>query len=299
MAGNGFAKAEIEANGNGNGNGNAAASLLPSFFVVGPPRTATTWLYAVLNQCAWLSYPTKETRFFDKHFDRGLVWYQSHYQRNGHGRTIGEIAPTYFASPEARERIFRLIPHAKVICTFRNPVDRIVSLYRLKRAYGLIPWDFAEALARDPELVESSRYATYLKAWISTFGNSQVLVSIQEEIDRDPQSYLDKLADFVGLPRIKLLPAHLRRILTCDTMTEPRHYYWTRAATILAEWSKAQGWDSIVAAGKRMGALKLFVGGGTPFPQISSSQKADLRDRFRPEVEELETLLQRDLAAWK
>jgi hypothetical protein len=92
----------------------------------------------VLSQCAWLSHPTKETRFFDKHFDRGLAWYRSHYHRATGARVIGEVAPTYFASPQARERIARLIPHAKIVCTFRNPVDRVISLYRLKRAYGFL-----------------------------------------------------------------------------------------------------------------------------------------------------------------
>jgi hypothetical protein len=286
--------------GNGNGaNGNGTKSGLPSFFVVGPPRTATTWLYAVLSECAWLSYPTKETRFFDKHFDRGLDWYQSHYRKVRVGRAMGEVAPTYFASPEARERIARLIPHAKVVCTFRHPVDRVISLYRLKRAYGLIPWDFEEALACDPELLESSRYATHLKGWRSSFGDSHVLVTLQEDIESDPQDYLDKLADFVGLARVKLLPSHLHRMLAGESLSEPRHYYWTRAAALLAEWSKAQGLDSLVAAGKRWGALKLFIGGGAQFAEISSTQRAKLRHLFRPEVEELEVLLNRDLSAWK
>lgn len=56
-------------------NENGAASGLPSFFFDGPPRTATTWLHAVLSECAWLSYPTKETHFFDRHFDRRLAWF--------------------------------------------------------------------------------------------------------------------------------------------------------------------------------------------------------------------------------
>lgn len=280
-------------------NGNGAASRLPSFFLVGPPRTATTWLYAVLSECAWLSCPTKETRFFDKHFDRGLAWYQSHYRRVHEGRTIGEVAPTYFASPLARERIARLIPDAKVVCTFRNPVDRVVSLYRLKRAYAMIPWDFEEALARDPELIESSRYATHLKAWRKTFGESQVLVTLQEDIQYDAQAYLDKLTDFIGIAQLKLLPSHLERILNSDAMTEPRHYYWTRAAVLVAEWSKAQGLNSLVDVVKRFGALKLFVGGGTPFAELSSRLQTRLRALFRPEVEELENMLHRDLSAWK
>ena len=94
----------------GNGLGKTVPAL-PSFFIIGPPRTGTSWLHNILSQKAWLSHPTKETRFFDRHFDRGLHWYKSHYRKANGGRTIGEVAPTYFASSEARERIARLIPY--------------------------------------------------------------------------------------------------------------------------------------------------------------------------------------------
>jgi hypothetical protein len=272
---------------------------LPSFFIVGPPRTGTSWLHNVLSQCAWLSHPTKETRFFDKHFDRGLGWYRSHYRRAAGERAIGEVAPTYFASSEARERISTLIPRAKIVCTFRNPVDRIVSLYRLKRAYGLIPWSLEEALTRDPELMESSRYAEHLKAWRKMFGSAQVLATLHDDIQTDPQGYLNRLVDFIGVRRIKLVPSQVRRVLTSEDMTEPRHYYLTRGAAMMADWAKKQRLDSVVSTAKRIGAMKLFVGGGKPFEDLSRHQKDRLREQLRPEVDALEDLLNRDLSAWK
>lgn len=292
MPGNGIAK---EAGTNGNG----IVPALPSFFIIGPPRTGTSWLQTVLSECAWLSSPTKETRFFDKHFDRGLHWYSAHYRKVADGRAIGEVAPTYFASAEARERIARLIPHAKIVCTFRNPVDRIISLYRLKRAYGWISWNFEDALTRDPELMESSRYVTHLKEWITTFGTSQVMATVHDDIEADPQAYLDKVVDFVGAPRVKLEPAQVRRVLASEELTKPRHYYWTRGGLLMAEWAKRKRLDSVVSAAKRLGALKLFVGGGEVFGEFTPAQRVRLRELFRPEVEALETMLNRDFSAWK
>lgn len=280
-------------------NGNGATDRLPSFFVIGPPRTGTSWLHEVLSKYATLSHPTKETRFFDKHFDRGLEWYGSHYRKIAQGKPVGEVAPTYFASPEARERIAKLVPDAKIVCTFRNPVDRVLSLYRLKRAYGFIPWNFEEALERDPELMESSRYAAHLKEWQKTFGTAQILATTHDDMQNDPQGYLDRLVAFLGLPRIMLIPGHNRRVLTSEDMTEPRNYYLTRGAIMLAEWSRAQRLDTIVAAAKKFGALKLFIGGGPPFPEVPIAQRAKLRALFRPDVDELEGILNRDLSAWK
>jgi hypothetical protein len=280
-------------------NGHSLRSALPSFFVIGPPRTGTTWLHSLLSECAWLPYPTKETRYFDKHFDRGLVWYTSHYRKTATDRKIGEVAPTYFASSKACARIARLIPHAKVVCTFRNPVDRVWSLYRLKRAYGMIRWNFDDALVRDPELMESSRYAFHLKEWTQAFGSEQVMVTVHDDIQADPQSYLDKLVDFIGVPRVKLLTADKPQVLTSANMTEPRSYYWTRGATLLAEWSKARRLDSLVAAAKKWGALNVFLGGGPSFVELSSGQRKRLRELFRPEIDLLEAMLNRDLSAWK
>ena len=272
---------------------------LPSFFVIGPPRTGTSWLHSVLRQRAWLSDPTKETRFFDRHFDRGLAWYRSHYRRADAGRRIGEVAPTYFASPEARMRIAQLMPEARIVCTFRNPVDRVLSLYRLKRAYGLIPWSFEEALGKDPELMESSRYGTHFKAWLRAFGNAQVMATVYEDMLSDPQAYLDRLTDFVDVPRMKLAPQQAKRVLASESMTEPRSYRLTRGAAMLSEWARARRLDVVVARAKGMGLIKFFVGGGPVFPPIALATRETLYESFRPEVEKLEELLQRDLSAWK
>ena len=113
-----------------------SALCMPSFFVIGPPRTGTSWLHEVLNQHTVLPTVSKETRFFDSHFRRGFRWYSSHFHQHRAGQPIGEIAPTYFASSDARERISRLPSVARVICIFRNPVERILSLYRSSAQSG-------------------------------------------------------------------------------------------------------------------------------------------------------------------
>jgi len=276
-----------------------SSPALPSFFVIGPPRTGTTWLHGLLSECALLPHPTKETRFFDQHFERGLKWYVAHYGEAETDRKIGEVAPTYFASSKACERIAQLIPRAKVVCTFRNPVDRVWSLYRLKRAYGMIRWNFDEALVRDPELMESSRYAFHLQEWMKTFGSDQILVTVHDDIAADPQSYLDKLVDFIGVPRMTLPAAHKPGLLSSANMTEPRNYFWTRGATLLAEWAKTRRLDSLVSAAKKWGTMNLFLGGGSAFAELSSGQRTRLRKLFRPEIELLEGMLNRDLSHWK
>jgi hypothetical protein len=272
---------------------------LPSFFIVGPPRTGTSWLHEVIGKRALLPSPAKETRFFDNHFDRGFAWYQSHFPKGRSGRRMGEVAPTYFASAAARQRISQYLPGAKVVCVFRNPVERLVSLYRLKRAYGMIPWNFEQALSHDPELLESSRYVSNLKAWQQELGAEQVLPMVYDDLRSQPQNFLDVVADFVGIPRLLLSENQIGYIHSSELLTHPRDFRRTRQATLMADWFKARQLDSFVSAVKRTPLVRLVLGGGAAFTELPPETKQVLYQRFLPEVEKLEELLNRDLSGWK
>jgi hypothetical protein len=163
----------------------------------------------------------------------------------------------------------------------------------------MIPWTFEEALVNDSELMESSRYASHLKTWQNAVGKGRVLATLYEDLRQNPQAYVDTLADFIGLPRFTLASSDLRRVHASESMTHPRSYYRTRGATFMADWFKARRLDGIVSAIKSSPLIKLFLGGGPPFAQISPEIRARLYELFRPEIEELEVLLNRDLSAWK
>jgi sulfotransferase family protein len=272
---------------------------LPTFFIVGPPRTGTTWLHEVLKDRAVLPSSIKETRFFDHHFHRGIDWYRAHYPTATTGRQMGEIAPTYFASNAARERIAKVIPEAQIVCVFRNPVERVLSLYRLKRAYGMIPWNFDQAVLLDPELLESGRYATKLKAWQEAFGLDQVLATLYDDLRDRPQTYMDRVSDFIGIARFELTEPQRAFVNGSESMTHPRNYNRTRSAVLAADWFKARRLGRLVARLKKSPLHKLFLGGGPPFAELSSEISHRICEIFRPEVEELETILNRDLSAWK
>lgn len=267
--------------------------------MIGPPRTGTSWLYEILRKRTVLPILTKETRFFDAYFDRGIKWYQAHYPAaTGEGPT-GEIAPTYFASPAARQRIREMLPHARIICAFRNPVDRVFSLYRVKRAYGMIPWSFEDALTLDPELIESSRYATYLKAWIEAFGAERVLPTLYDDLRDSPQQYINAIADFIEIPRFQLSAAEIRSVHSSESMTHPRCYFRTRSATRVADWLKARHFGPVVSAVKKTRVSKFFLGGGPSFGTLSQQVSRRVQELFLREVEQLEQMLRRDLSAWK
>jgi hypothetical protein len=277
----------------------AQARTLPGFVVLGPPRTGTTWLYDVLNSRALLPCPTKETRFFDLHFERGIDWYLDHFPKNPQKLAVGEIAPTYFASPEACARILSVVPDARLVIIFRNPVQRLVSLYRLKRAYGLHAWSFEEALQNDPELLGSSLYASHLKMWQSSFAEEQLSINFFEDLTANPQGFVDRICRFVGIPEFTLKESERKQVFSSTKMTEPRNFVATRTALAVADWCKARKLDRLVQHVRNSQVFKLLIGGGAPFTPLPGEVLERVHDRLLPEVEELERLTGRDLTAWK
>ena len=274
------------------------SSQLPSFFVVGPPRTGTSWIYRALQRHANLPSPTKETRFFDCHFQRGLRWYLRHFPVLDPQRPTGEIAPTYFASSQAREAIAQTVPNAKLIFIFRDPLQRLVSLYRLKRAYGLLDCSFEEALAADPELLASSSYATYLQSWQQAFPRKQMLITLYEDLRNSPQTYIDRLLNFLDLPASPLTDAELKYVHSSERLTEPRNFLVTQTATRMADWCKARNLDHIVAVVRTSRVMNMLLGGGRPFPEVSNSARERIGEMLQPEIETLEQMIGRDLSMW-
>lgn len=272
---------------------------LPSFFVIGPPRTGTTWLHEVLGRRVQLPTIIKESRFFDLHYHRGWRWYRGHYPKLSAHRIAGEIAPTYFASAAARKRIARLLPAVKAICIFREPVERVESLYRAKCAYGVARGSFEEAVLRDPELLESGRYATHLKAWQNAIGKDQVLALLYDDLCERPQGVLDTIAHFIGVPPFVAAPSEIRRVGSSAGMTFPRHPHLTRALLRLANCCRRRRLLRMVGLVRNSALRRVCLGGGPPFSPISGSTRTRLYEFFRPEVEELEIVLNVDLARWK
>ena len=273
-------------------------SQLPSFFVVGPPRTGTSWIHQVLRGRANLPGPTKETRFFDCHFHRGVDWYIKHFPTVCPERPTGEVAPTYFSSAAARKGIAQTVPDAKLVFIFRNPVQRIVSHYRVKRAYGLIRCDLEEALRTDAELLASTQYATHLQEWQKCFPKSQILTTLYDDLYESPQRYMDRMFAFLNIPGGKLTAGELSVVHSSERMTQPRNFAVTRTATAVADWCKARNLDNLVAMVRNSQLMGAFLGGGAPLPQLSRYARSRISEMCRPEVEKLQRLIGRDLSMW-
>jgi hypothetical protein len=109
----------------------------------------------------------------------------------------------------------------------------------------------------------------------------------------------DALADVVGMPRFALTEPETEYAFASGNMTLPRSYHLARSASLTAAWCKARRLHPLVWLVKSSPLKKLFLGGGPRFTKLPQEVAVRLYEKFRPEVEELEALLNRDLSAWK
>ena len=272
---------------------------LPDVIGVGPSRTGSTWLYNVLRDAVDMPAGAKDTHFFHNFYDKGIEWYADHFRYATGERKIVEICPGAFFREQTPERIKIHIPKCKIFATIRNPVDRIYSVYKLQRHYGVIRKPLDEMLKVFPTLGGGNRYASYLRTWFEIFGRENVLVTNFDELRTEPQKYLNRVTDFMGVERIAL---STRRDLSDDANSfarAPKSRNLARRAFTVLTWLNRHQAYGVVEALDRAGVWEFCQGRGELFPQLSSDQEARLRERYMPEVEALEDLLRIDLSAWK
>jgi len=278
----------------------SADTRLPDFIAIGPPRTGTTWLYRALGGHVGLPRDTKETDFFSTHYAKGMDWYLAFFRDCAPGLPMGEISPNYFAAPETPERIAKHIPQCRVICTLRDPVDRLYSFYRLMRHNGWTRATMEELAESATPATEGSRYAHYLARWRERFGPERVLVVLYDDLETAPQRFLDTICAFIGIAPIALEGSPLLGKRVNSVTRGPRIALLAEQAWRLRRWletRKAGG--AAIAMLRKAGVWRFSFRGGGEFGPLDPALDRRLRERFRPEVDALEKMIGRDLSAWK
>ena len=181
-----------------------AIKKLPHFIIVGSMKSATTTIYEQLKSLDGIFMPElKEPNFFSDQdqYDLGMDWYQLLFAGANEGDIIGEASTHYTKLPtfdKTVDRIYGVVPDAKIIYIMRHPVDRLVSQYIHEWTCKKISCDIEKAIERHPELIEYSCYFYQIKPYIDRFGLENVLPVFFERIKDDPESELERISHFIG-----------------------------------------------------------------------------------------------------
>ncbi len=274
----------------------------PTFLGIGVPRSGTTWLHEILQSHPEVYVPKyrKEIRFFDENYDRGVDWYKKFFPSDMHAnkyRAIGEISPFYLYYDDCIDRILKIPSITKLILILRNPVDRTYSYYGCLVRDGKYVGSFEDCMIQHPEIIQQSFYSGYLEKYLHHFAKEQLLVLIYEQtIASSISKTKDRLANFLGIDVERFPPsAGLARVNTSGIPNAHSAYlFFDKIAWRL----KDMDLDCIVSWSKKLGIKRLF-GKKHSLPQMKEEIQQYLSELYKPDIQELELLLETDLDCWK
>ncbi len=182
------------------------APRLPSFFIIGAMKSATSTLH---NQLAvqpniFMSTP-KEPNFFsdDAMYAQGIDWYQALFGTAKATDICGESSTHYSKLPDYPKTIARLkllIPQPKFIYVMRHPIERLVSHYIHLWSESVVSCDINQAIDSNPELINYSCYGRQLAPYLETFGAASVLPVFFQALKYQPAQTLERVGEFIGAP---------------------------------------------------------------------------------------------------
>lgn len=181
----------------------------PNFFIVGAPRSGTTALYNYLNEIPEIFMsPVKEPGYFIPNDFRGFSkeTYLDLFQNVKNETVIGEASAGYLANEEVPHIIKKQIPHAKIIITLRDPIQRTFSHYLNRVRTGDIDMPIENAMKKilsgegDEQferLIKTSQYYEQVERYFEVFGRDKVLILIFEETVKDVKNTIKTILEFL------------------------------------------------------------------------------------------------------
>lgn len=268
------------------------------FVAVGPQRTGSTWLHEVLKDHPSIDLPIaiKETMFFDRYYHKGNSWLLSQFKNPDKDRLLGEVAPSYFGSKDALERIKSDHPSCKIIINVRNPVENAYSMYLHEHSKGRVQGTLADVIANNPERLRTGSYAEWIPLWQSAFGKDNVCLVWMAQIRTNPRMAHSTICEFLGVSTDHY-PETLG-VKQINTAKVARFPQLTKFGMSIYQLLKEYRLHSIINFCKRIHLDKITFGVGKK-PEISHTDYQTLVDLYSAEFNFLEQLSGQNLSAWR
>lgn len=291
----------------------------PDFIIAGAPKCGTTamWRYLGAHPDVFMA-PRKDLHYFGQ----DLAWqhaprpseaeYLAHFADAGEALRVGEASVWYLYSARAAEEMCAFNPDMRVVLGLRDPVDAVYSLHAqlLRNRLGDEDIsDFAEALAAEPDRLEGRRlpkgtplpsalyyrqavrFGTQVARYQAVLGPDQVHVVLLEDWRQAPEQTWQGLCAFLELD-----PHHQPDFRVVNTNKAVR----SEGLRSLIRRTPAGLKDAIPlgARAKLRKSLRSLNAKKAQRAPMDPDLAAQLRREFRPEVEHLAALIDRDLGHW-
>lgn len=274
---------------------------LPDFICVGASKTGTNTLFQCLSEHPQICMPKhlKGLRFFDQFYERGLTWYTSFFTHCDKDSLKGEISETYLSNKLVPERIFKNLPEAKIIMTFRNPYSRTFSDYLQLTRLGKIRGSFDQAVLNYDNLIFDSLYFEHMQNYLKFFPRNNILIMFFEELQENPLQFVKDIYTFLDIDS-SFLPKSLYNYSNVTTM--PRSRFFSRFSYSLYWFLRKKNMLSLISFAKQNSLVRKLLFKAPEKDRVENIQettKEYLYNHFQPEIDKLSHFLEKDLSHWK
>ncbi|HTM10498.1 MAG TPA: sulfotransferase [Verrucomicrobiae bacterium] len=280
------------------------AERWPNFFIVGAPRAGTTSLYYYLKAAPGVFMsPVKEPHYFAVTLKALLNpsaanpdatqliherrEYLKLFQKVKDEVAVGEASPSYLWDTAAPRLIHEVVPHARIIMSLRDPVDRAFSHYLMHVREGVERLPFEEVV-EGTSYIEPGLYAAQVQRYVDIFGADQVKILIFEEFIGDVEAAVTDILKFLGVNgrvSYRLKTPH-------NSFAVPRGNLAKRIAASRGIRLTAR---SLLPSGIRGVLRRKLLYKKVPKPPLPHAVAAALADIYREDVKALEKILGRSL----
>jgi hypothetical protein len=288
----------------------------PNFFLIGAAKSGTTTLHEYLSKHSDIFFPKmKELHFFDvdENYKKGDEWYLSEYFSGASSYYIrGESTPAYLAKYELvatrMRKMFAEVENPKFVVILRDPAARAWSHYLHRVRVAVEDQSFEKALELEKErLAENSEdwcgyysdglYCRQLEYWFSIFGKESFHVILTEDLKNNTEETVENIYNFLKIPEqgVKVLATNK------NVASRPRNYFLMNLVSKPNSFKNLVKWfipkkvrPSVILSLRK---LLLVPYDKQPTPEASTMQ--NLKQKYIPEIEALEKLIDRDLSLWK
>lgn len=242
--------------------------------------------------------------------------YLALFESASEGSVCGTATTWKVFSKEAPSRIKEFEPNAKIVIMLRPPVTWMRSWHHDLLRHGYEDQvDFGQALELEEERVEgrkmprrpafggclqyrkAARFSEQVERYFEVFGKENVFVGLLEEFEKEPQTFLKSLTEFLGVDstvELKVTRENDSRIL------DGTHHFDLAMGRMVGRLPGGEGLKSFFKAKleKRYRRLADRIFAPMSDKSINSILEEELLEEFEPEVAKLGKLIGRDLSHW-
>lgn len=287
------------------------ATFKLDFVGIGCASAGTTWLYENLNKHPQICLAKqKELYYFCSkpqwgvvsYHSKGKDWLRSRFSHCKFNQEKGEITPIYIFDSTSPLLIKNSFSDIKLIISYRNPTDRLYSMYHMLARLYPIPDNFEDFLEQHSHYIETGYYYTLTRRFLEHFPKRQFHFISFDDIVKEPEKVIVELYKFLGVNH-DLIPTDINKKINPTKV--PRSILLRNIMGRTADFLKNSSWGIIlnnyldlfkIHELGRWIAQKNFM--EATIPPMEQKTRDRLIDIYSQENLLLGKLISRDLSIW-